>query len=132
MFYVTVLGLRSESAYIYAIVECAFGKNMRDRMTNKHSDRFFKTKLNADDLDQVNTEQVSSQTDVIELDGQELESINQVNEVARGATVGVATIAVDRVKRARLAVEEAVESGDVIYRINTGFGSNAKTLYLMI
>ena len=100
---------------------------MRDRMTNKHSDRLFKTKLNADDIGQVNTEQVSSQTDVIELDGQNL-SINQVNEVARGAAVAVATIAVDRVKRARLAVEEAVQSGDVIYGINTGFGSNADVI----
>ena len=67
------------------------------------------------------------QLNTIELDGQSL-SIEHVNAVAKGASISIAELAIDRVKIARLSVEEAVESGEVIYGINTGFGSNADVI----
>ncbi len=79
-------------------------------------------------LDQRNVNQrLKNDSETIILDGQSL-SIEQVRLVADGAQIQVAQIAIDRVKLARLAVEEAAASGEVIYGINTGFGSNADVI----
>ncbi len=62
--------------------------------------------------------------DPIEINGERL-SIDQVVYVARGAEVRVCPEAINRVKAARISVEESVTSGKVIYGVNTGFGNNA-------
>jgi histidine ammonia-lyase len=57
------------------------------------------------------------------LDGNTL-TLEQVERVARGEAgeVGIAAEAEDRIRRSRAVVEAAVESGEVVYGVTTGFG----------
>ena len=62
---------------------------------------------------------------LITLTGEDL-TRQQVAQVSRGeARVTISEGAAERVRRARQCVEDAVARGDVVYGVNTGFGSNA-------
>ncbi|MFL6215370.1 MAG: histidine ammonia-lyase [Blastocatellia bacterium] len=61
---------------------------------------------------------------MIEIDGASL-TLEQVAAVADGEAVALAETARPRVERARRFVEQIVESGEVVYGINTGFGKLA-------
>jgi histidine ammonia-lyase len=61
---------------------------------------------------------------MIEINGESL-TLEQVAAVADGANVILAETARPRVERARRFVEQIVESGEVVYGINTGFGKLA-------
>jgi histidine ammonia-lyase len=61
---------------------------------------------------------------MIEIDGASL-TLEQTAAVADGATVAFAETARPGVERARRFVEQIVESGEVVYGINTGFGKLA-------
>lgn len=60
--------------------------------------------------------------EMIELDGSSL-TLEQSQAVADGAEVTLSAAARDRVEAARLVVESIIERGEVVYGINTGFGS---------
>src|SRR5512132_540041 len=62
---------------------------------------------------------------MIEIDGASL-TLEQVAAVADGEAVALAETARPRVERARHFVERIVESGEVVYGINTGFGKLAE------
>src|SRR2546421_1975280 len=61
---------------------------------------------------------------MIEIDGGSL-TLEQTAAVADGAEVSLASSTLARVERARRFVEEIVESSEVVYGINTGFGALA-------
>src|SRR5690349_22713405 len=61
---------------------------------------------------------------MVEIDGASL-TLEQVAAVADGSAVALAEAARPRVERARRFVEQIVESGEVVYGINTGFGKLA-------
>ncbi len=64
-------------------------------------------------------------TEVV-LDGSPL-SLEQVEAVAKGgARVSLGPAARDRLTASRLALQQACQSGDAIYGVNTGFGSLAR------
>ena len=52
-------------------------------------------------------------------------TLDEIVAVARGADVAIAPAAVDRIRRARAVVEEAVGSAEAVYGVTTGFGSLA-------
>jgi histidine ammonia-lyase len=58
----------------------------------------------------------------VEIDGESL-TLEQTAAVADGAQVTLARSARERVERARNYVEQILESGEVFYGINTGFGA---------
>ena len=58
----------------------------------------------------------------VEIDGNSL-TLEQTAAVADGARVTLAPNARERVERARNFVEQIIESGEVVYGINTGFGA---------
>ena len=61
------------------------------------------------------------------LDGEHL-TIEAIQEIAHhhDIEVGIDPEARERLKRSRFFIEEAVESGDVIYGVTTGFGNFKK------
>ena len=62
------------------------------------------------------------------LDGENL-SISQVVEVAyRRRPIAIAETALEKVRKSRAFIEKKVQSGEIIYAINTGFGSNASVV----
>lgn len=61
---------------------------------------------------------------MIEIDGTSL-TLEQTAAIAEGATLTLAETARPRIERARRFVEQIVESGKVVYGINTGFGKLA-------
>ncbi|MGD9582184.1 MAG: histidine ammonia-lyase [Lysobacterales bacterium] len=63
----------------------------------------------------------------VELDGHSL-TRNQVLAIAAGAPVTLAPAALQKVQRAARFLEEKVHSGEPIYGVTTGFGSNADKL----
>ena len=54
-------------------------------------------------------------------------ALSDVVAVADGAPVAFALAALERVREARAVVDRAVESGEIIYGVTTGFGSLADT-----
>ncbi|MGH7549374.1 MAG: histidine ammonia-lyase, partial [Gemmatimonadota bacterium] len=66
-------------------------------------------------------------TENILIDGRTL-SLDDVERVARGAAVGLAPEARSRMEASRRVVEAAVERGEVVYGVTTGFGRLADTL----
>jgi len=52
-------------------------------------------------------------------------TLRDVGEVARGAPVGLSAAAAERMRAARVVVEDAVASGRTVYGVTTGFGSLA-------
>jgi histidine ammonia-lyase len=67
--------------------------------------------------------------ETIEIDGDGL-TLEAVEAVARGAGVRVelAPASLERIRRSRAVVERALERGDVVYGLTTGFGRLAETL----
>ncbi|MCI0485265.1 MAG: histidine ammonia-lyase [Blastocatellia bacterium] len=59
---------------------------------------------------------------MIEIDGASL-TLEQIEAVAEGSDVALAPDALGRIDRARRFIEEIVQSGKVVYGINTGFGA---------
>src|SRR5215467_7048952 len=59
---------------------------------------------------------------MIEIDGGSL-TLEQSEAVANGAEVSLASVAIKRIERSRLYVEQLIERGEVVYGINTGFGA---------
>jgi len=62
---------------------------------------------------------------VVELDGSSLTRQEVALVAYERAEVRISLDAQERVERARACVEAAVDRGDVVYGVNTGFGSNA-------
>ena len=64
-------------------------------------------------------------SDVVLLNGRSLTQTQVVMIAFQHTQVQLCEEALDRVKVARVCVEEVVERGEIVYGVNTGFGSNA-------
>src|SRR6201991_278593 len=81
--------------------------------------RFFHYCTNSDSITQA-----TENSEMIEIDGKSL-TLELTAAVAGGAPLALAESARPRIEKARRFVEQIVESGKVVYGINTGFGKLA-------